>query len=46
LQTFNRMCQDSQLREKLGRQGKELAKRKNYHRWLYTPESSYSCLLN
>ncbi|MTJ51794.1 glycosyltransferase family 4 protein [Anabaena sp. UHCC 0253] len=46
LQTFNRLCQDSQLREKLGRQGKELAKRKNYHRWLYSPESCYSCLLN
>ena len=46
LQTFNRLCQDSQLREKLGRQGKELAKRKTYHRWLYSPESGYSCLLN
>ncbi|MDB9486132.1 glycosyltransferase family 4 protein [Dolichospermum circinale] len=46
LQTFHRLCQDSQLREKLGRQGKELANRKNYHRWLYTPESSSSCLLN
>jgi glycosyltransferase involved in cell wall biosynthesis len=46
LQTFNRLCQDSQLREKLGRQGKELAKRKTYHRWLYSPESCSSCLLN
>ncbi|MTJ12397.1 glycosyltransferase family 4 protein [Anabaena sp. UHCC 0187] len=46
LQTFKRLCQDSQLREKLGRQGKELAKRKTYHRWLYSPESCYSCLLN
>ncbi|MFM6489965.1 MAG: glycosyltransferase family 4 protein [Dolichospermum sp.] len=46
LQTFHRLCQDSQLRERLGRQGKELANRKNYHRWLYTSESSSSCLLN
>ncbi|MBE9260321.1 glycosyltransferase family 4 protein [Dolichospermum sp. LEGE 00246] len=46
LQTFNRLCQDSQLREKLGRQGRELAKRKTYHRWLYSPESCSSCLLN
>jgi glycosyltransferase involved in cell wall biosynthesis len=46
LQTFNRLCQDAQLREKLGRQGKELAKRKAYHRWLYSPESCSSCLLN
>ena len=46
LQAFKQLCQDSQLREKLGRQGKELANRKNYHRWLYSPESCYSCLLN
>ncbi|HLO86874.1 MAG TPA: glycosyltransferase family 4 protein [Nostocaceae cyanobacterium] len=45
-QAFHRLCQDSQLREKLGRQGKELAKRRNYHRWLYNPESRYSCLLS
>lgn len=45
LQTFNRLCQDAQLREKLGRQGRELAKRKTYHRWLYSPESCSSCLL-
>jgi glycosyltransferase involved in cell wall biosynthesis len=45
LQAFKHLCQDSQLREKLGRQGRELAKRKNYHRWLYSPESCYSCLL-
>ncbi|MFM6040365.1 MAG: glycosyl transferase family 1, partial [Sphaerospermopsis kisseleviana] len=46
LQTFKRLCQDKQLREKLGRQGQELAKRKTYHRWLYNPESRYSCILN
>ncbi|MBD2293436.1 glycosyltransferase family 4 protein [Anabaena sphaerica FACHB-251] len=46
LQAFKRLCQDKQLREKLGRQGQELAKRKTYHRWLYNPESRYSCLLN
>ncbi|BAZ82204.1 glycosyltransferase family 4 protein [Sphaerospermopsis kisseleviana CS-549] len=46
LQAFKRLCQDQQLREKLGRQGQELAKRKTYHRWLYNPESRYSCLLN
>jgi glycosyltransferase involved in cell wall biosynthesis len=45
LQAFKRLCQDNQLREKFGRQGQELAKRKNYHRWLYKPESRYSCLL-
>lgn len=46
LQAFKRLCQDKALREKLGRQGQELAKRKTYHRWLYNPESRYSCLLN
>ncbi|WP_413173242.1 glycosyltransferase family 4 protein [Anabaena azotica] len=46
LQAFKRLCQDKQLREKLGRQGQEFAKRKTYHRWLYAPESRYSCLLN
>lgn len=46
LQAFKRLCQDQQLREQLGRQGQELAKRKTYHRWLYNPESRYSCLLN
>jgi phosphatidylinositol alpha-1,6-mannosyltransferase len=45
-QTFNRLCQDQQLREKLGRQGQELAKRRTYYRWLYEPESRASCLLN
>lgn len=46
LQAFKLLCQNKQLREKLGRQGQELAKRKTYHRWLYNPESRYSCLLN
>jgi phosphatidyl-myo-inositol dimannoside synthase len=46
LQAFKRLCKDPQLREKLGRQGQELTKRKTYHRWLYHPESSYSCLIN
>jgi glycosyltransferase involved in cell wall biosynthesis len=45
-QAFKRLCQDAQLREKLGRQGKELAKRRTYHRWLYNPESRYSCLIS
>ncbi|AFZ23837.1 glycosyltransferase [Cylindrospermum stagnale PCC 7417] len=45
-QAFKRLCQDKPLRERLGRQGQELAKRKNLHRWLYKPESRYSCLLN
>lgn len=45
-QAFNRLCQDKSLRERLGRQGQELANRKNLHRWLYKPESRYSCLLN
>ncbi|MBD2387526.1 glycosyltransferase family 4 protein [Cylindrospermum sp. FACHB-282] len=45
-QAFKLLCQDKPLREKLGRQGQELAKRKNLHRWLYKPESGYSCLLN
>jgi glycosyltransferase involved in cell wall biosynthesis len=33
---FKRLSLDPHLREKLGRQGKELANRKNYHRWLYS----------
>jgi glycosyltransferase involved in cell wall biosynthesis len=45
LQAFKRLCQDQQLREKLGRQGQEIAKRKTYHRWLYNPETRYSCLV-
>ncbi|TAE61344.1 MAG: glycosyltransferase family 4 protein [Nostocales cyanobacterium] len=46
LQAFKKLCQDQQLREKLGRQGQELAKRKTYHRWLYNPETSYSCIVS
>jgi glycosyltransferase involved in cell wall biosynthesis len=34
-QAFNRLCQDQQLREQLGRKGKELAKRKTAHKCLY-----------
>ncbi|MBD2445758.1 glycosyltransferase family 4 protein [Nostoc sp. FACHB-152] len=32
---FKRLCQDQQLREQLGRKGKELARRKTLHRMLY-----------
>lgn len=38
-QAFSRLCKDQQLREKLGRIGKELAKRKTLHRTLYNRES-------
>ncbi|ALF55999.1 glycosyl transferase family 1 [Nostoc piscinale CENA21] len=34
-QAFKRLCQDPQLREQLGRKGKELARRKTLHRMLY-----------
>lgn len=34
-QAFKRLCQDQQLREQLGRKGKELARRKTLHRMLY-----------
>ncbi|UKO98799.1 glycosyltransferase family 4 protein [Nostoc sp. UHCC 0870] len=34
-QAFKQLCQDQQLRDKLGRQGKELAKRRTLHRSLY-----------
>ncbi len=34
-QAFKKLSQDSQLREKLGRQGKELANRRTLHRSLY-----------
>ncbi|MFH7027995.1 MAG: glycosyltransferase family 4 protein [Heteroscytonema crispum UTEX LB 1556] len=37
-QAFCRLCQDSQLREQFGRQGKELAKRKTLHKMLYKTE--------
>lgn len=46
LQAFKILCQDQPLREKLGRQGQELTKRKTYHRWLYNPETRYSCILS
>jgi len=39
-QAFSRLCQDQQLREKLGRIGKELAKRKTLHRTLYASRVS------
>jgi glycosyltransferase involved in cell wall biosynthesis len=38
-QAFNRLCQDQQLREQLGRKGKELAQRKTFHRSLYKSEA-------
>ncbi|MBD2299781.1 glycosyltransferase family 4 protein [Nostoc sp. FACHB-190] len=34
-QAFKRLCQNQQLREQLGRKGKELARRKTLHRMLY-----------
>ncbi|MBE9209252.1 glycosyltransferase family 4 protein [Nostoc sp. LEGE 06077] len=34
-QAFKRLCQDQQLREQLGRKGKEFARRKTLHRMLY-----------
>ncbi|HIK06718.1 MAG TPA: glycosyltransferase family 4 protein [Trichormus sp. M33_DOE_039] len=34
-QAFKQLCQDQQFREKLGRQGKELAKHRTLHRSLY-----------
>jgi glycosyltransferase involved in cell wall biosynthesis len=37
-QAFKRLCNDQQLREKLGRKGKELARRKTLHRSLYLCE--------
>ncbi|BAY37215.1 group 1 glycosyl transferase [Nostoc sp. NIES-2111] len=38
-QAFKQLCQNQQLRERLGRQGKELAKRKTLHRSLYMGQS-------
>jgi len=46
LEAFKRLSMDKHLRDKLGRQGRELANRKNYHRWLYSSESPCACLLN
>ncbi|MBH8554885.1 glycosyltransferase family 4 protein [Nostocaceae cyanobacterium CENA357] len=37
-QAFKKLCKDQQLREQLGRKGKELAKRKTLHRSVYKPE--------
>ncbi len=37
-QAFNKLCKDPQLREQLGRRGKELANRKTLHRSLYKSE--------
>ncbi|BCL38145.1 glycosyltransferase family 4 protein [Nostoc sp. MS1] len=38
-QAFKQLCQNQQLREQLGRRGKELAKRKTLHRSLYMGQS-------
>ncbi|CEJ46698.1 Glycosyltransferase (Uncharacterized protein) [Umezakia ovalisporum] len=45
-QAFKRLCSDHQLREKLGRKGKELARRKTLHRSLYLCEPLPNGLLN
>ncbi|AKG20660.1 glycosyltransferase family 4 protein [Calothrix sp. 336/3] len=45
LQGFRELCENPQLREKLGRRGKILANKRSMHRWLYTPELLHSCLL-
>ncbi|HYW18917.1 MAG TPA: glycosyltransferase family 4 protein [Nodularia sp. (in: cyanobacteria)] len=45
-QAFKRLCQDQQLREQLGRKGKELARRKTLHRSLYLSEPIPNGLLN
>ncbi|TVP56699.1 MAG: glycosyltransferase family 4 protein [Nodularia sp. (in: Bacteria)] len=45
-QAFKRLCNDQQLREKLGRKGKELARRKTLHRSLYLSEPIPNGLLN
>ncbi|MDZ8187445.1 MAG: glycosyltransferase family 4 protein [Nostoc sp. ChiSLP02] len=38
-QAFHRLCKDQQLREQLGRKGKELANRRTLHRSLYKSET-------
>ncbi|MDZ7949737.1 glycosyltransferase family 4 protein [Nostoc sp. DedQUE09] len=43
-QAFNRLCKDQQLREQLGRKGKELAKRRTLHRSLYKSEEKNAIL--
>ncbi|MEA5581218.1 glycosyltransferase family 4 protein [Nodularia harveyana UHCC-0300] len=45
-QAFKRLCNDPQLREKLGRKGKELARRKTLHRSIYLSEPLPDGLLN
>lgn len=45
-QAFQRLCQDRQLREQLGRKGKELARRKTLHRSLYRSEPLPNGVLN
>ncbi|MBE9049634.1 glycosyltransferase family 4 protein [Nostocales cyanobacterium LEGE 11386] len=45
-QAFKRLCTDQQLREQLGRKGKELARRKTLHRSLYISEPLPNGLLN
>jgi glycosyltransferase involved in cell wall biosynthesis len=45
-QAFQRLCQDQQLREQLGRKGKELSRRKTLHRSLYRSEPLPNGLLN
>ncbi|GAA6623897.1 glycosyltransferase family 4 protein [Scytonema sp. NUACC26] len=44
-QAFKRLCQDRNLREALGRRGKQLAGQKTLHRSLYSSESYYSSVL-
>ncbi|MDM9381357.1 glycosyltransferase family 4 protein [Chlorogloeopsis sp. ULAP01] len=45
LAAFRQLCENKQLREKLGRRGKVLANKRSLHRWLYVREARYSCLL-
>ncbi|MBW4678062.1 MAG: glycosyltransferase family 4 protein [Desmonostoc geniculatum HA4340-LM1] len=43
-QAFNRLCKDQQLREQLGRKGKELANRRTLHRSLYKSDTKNTIL--
>ena len=45
-QAFKRLCNDQHLREKLGRKGKQLARRKTLYRSLYLPEPIPNGVLN
>ncbi|KZL50102.1 glycosyl transferase family 1 [Nodularia spumigena CENA596] len=45
-QAFKRLCNDQNLREQLGRKGKELARRRTLHRSLYLSEPIPNGLLN